>query len=155
MLSGMFRICGLDEKVGRGIFATLLLLDQTKDIVDFFDAGLNDEHLPFQLSNSRDQLKLDNGNMTNLRLNWKSFIYESFVGHYQWMVFVPVFDLSDGPRDRYDRNILYPKQVLPELPIDIPPEKARGGYSEVRRVLFHPAHHNLVGQDYPTILYLL
>lgn len=125
------------------LFALLLLVEKIECIGCFAKCGVNDLDLPLHTSSD---LKLypkhdtAHNNPLECFRGWKTIDIEWFITH-QYRVLSPFFDLD--PRN----TCLYflPSGIL--LPFVEYEEACEGGQGSVKKVLIHPAHHNLAGGD--------
>ncbi|RYP52679.1 hypothetical protein DL768_002235 [Monosporascus sp. mg162] len=134
----------------RKIFAILVLLGKTAAILDFVKPGLHDSILPLELIDSepgkpRLAMKTTDGEKTHLNfcLGWDTFYHESFF-RYQWWFNAPWFQLRTEPQQKLKHYELEYNVVLPEIDTKRSQDSARqGGFGDVYKVVFHPAHHNM------------
>ncbi|RYP88567.1 hypothetical protein DL769_000263 [Monosporascus sp. CRB-8-3] len=134
----------------RKIFAILVLLGKTAAILDFVESGLHDSILPLELIDSepgkpRLAMKTANGQETHLKfcLSWDTFYHDSFF-RYQWWFNAPWFQLRTEPQQKLKHYELEEHVVLPEIDTKRSQDSARqGGFGDVYKVVFHPAHHNM------------
>ncbi|KAK7431375.1 hypothetical protein QQZ08_002146 [Neonectria magnoliae] len=132
----------------RKLFTILLLLNKVRTILDLIDEDILDNNLPFLLDSERRQLqrKVDeNGTYKTIKSfePWRQNERDLF-GKYQWEMLAPFWDLNREPPDHY---LLEERIILPFIPFSrSKSEEAvvehEGGFSEVRKVKIHSAHHN-------------
>ncbi|RYP92045.1 hypothetical protein DL770_001823 [Monosporascus sp. CRB-9-2] len=134
----------------RKLFGILALLGKTATILDFVKSGLYDSILPLELIDSepgkpRLAMKTANGQTTHLTfcLGWDTCYHDSFF-KYQWWFNAPWFQLCTEPQQKLEHYNLEDNVVLPEIYTEQSQGSARqGGFGDVYKVVFHPAHHNM------------
>jgi hypothetical protein len=132
----------------RKILAILALIKKVEKIVDFIQENLYDSDLPFALSNgTRPGLRqLDrrgkDGKLEAIKLfdTWEVHELELFE-YNQWHLLAPYFHLStrDDPKVRH---YILDKRIILPFTEDNEVKHEGGGYSDVWKVVIHPAHHN-------------
>jgi hypothetical protein len=130
----------------RKIFAILIMAGAPSLIVHFIDMGIWDRHLPFNfqtpLSHWHFEYTQDDGSQTTCRFpcfdgeQSKQLVFESL----QWNFRAPFFSFTEG---KIDHKKLQYYDPLPFTERNTVP--LEGGFSEVRRVVIHHAHHDFVG----------
>lgn len=121
----------------RRLFAILALLERAEKIHEFIQQGVSDSDLPIAvLKRTSNRRGKSRGFET-----WPIYLLETFVA-YQWRLLAPVFQLNSSPNQHVRHYFLGHKIPLPSLEGE-DATVVYGGYSAVRRVKIHPAHHNL------------
>ncbi|KAH8893880.1 kinase-like protein [Thozetella sp. PMI_491] len=119
------QVCGpeLSGTGRRKIFAIVVLMNRIQSITDFIDRDILDFHLPLEAQWSR---------ITNWSRN-----DEVVFSTYQACMLAPFFQIGQ------DKVFFYKLPLGYTLPFIEYKNVADGGYSRVRKVKIHPAHHNL------------
>jgi hypothetical protein len=120
------------------IFAVLILIENSQLITDVLQQGLTDDNLPFALEAKA------TASGTRPR-GWPSKVFESFCEK-QWSFLAPVFDLLEWKTSSPPHYEFPFQTVLPWVcgGRDDTLEDQYGGFSVVRKVAIHRAHHNLL-----------
>lgn len=120
----------------RKIFAILALLEQADKILLFTREGFSDRDLPLYRAGGCPDGCGSRPFVKELQAGWPEFVLEAFE-EYQWMLLAPAFDFSSDIINHYvlSRNVPLPFLDDPDY------YRADGGFSDVRRVRIHPAHH--------------
>ncbi|RYP39337.1 hypothetical protein DL767_002248 [Monosporascus sp. MG133] len=124
--------------------------EQPGQLENFVNSGLHDSILPLELIDSepgkpRLAMKTANGQKTHLTfcLGWDTCYHDSFF-KYQWWFNAPWFQLHTEPQHKLKHYNLEDNVVLPEIDTKRSQDSARhGGFGDVYKVVFHPAHHNM------------
>ncbi|KAI3391294.1 hypothetical protein diail_7625 [Diaporthe ilicicola] len=144
------------------IFAILALVEQLETIQDFVREGIYDSHLPFALAEKQKITTANGARKTPLELmtdtdldgtGKKPQAIKSFHGwadnnirifeKTQWEVCIPIFFLNTEKDPKVLHYRLKETVVLPFIEDDEVKQGAKvGGFANVWRVKFHPAHHN-------------
>ncbi|KAK7417071.1 hypothetical protein QQX98_004832 [Neonectria punicea] len=135
----------------RKLFTILLLMDKVKTILGLIKEGIHDNDLPFSLDPETEtqlQRKLATGNCETMRTfeSWRPHECDNF-NRYQWQMLAPYWELSSKRSPKVLHYELDERIILPFVYFSNPqPEESIndyvGGFSEVRKVEIHPAHHN-------------
>lgn len=146
------------------IFAILCLQDKAAEIKSFVDEDLYDDNLPFIFSKSSSAEVYTSPiggvdkaiGLFHVRANWKVHELEYFRAS-QGKLLAPYFEFSIGDNQKVLHYPLRNELVLPFVQdiFDDGGAKAEiglamhreGGYSIVRKVKIHPAHHNARPSD--------
>ncbi|KAH7163592.1 kinase-like domain-containing protein [Dactylonectria estremocensis] len=139
----------------RKLFTILLLMTEVEKILDLINEGIHDSDLPFvfetdsQRAPRQLQRKLKDGMHKTIQsfISWKPNVRDQFE-EYQWKMLAPFWELSNE-KDPLVRHYRLEERII--LPfIDFPISEVEGsdiehvgGFSEVRKVKIHAAHHNL------------
>lgn len=119
------------------LFATLVYLKREDQIVPLLEEEASDADLPFQFRDpdpqqSRSYILQGKGGKKILTLtNWDDQLSEDFQSH-QWWMDAPEF--MEGKHHHFDDNAMLPFTHRGDI--------KEGGFSTVRFVKIHPAHHN-------------
>ncbi|KAF2477885.1 kinase-like protein, partial [Lindgomyces ingoldianus] len=130
----------------RKIFAVLALMQKIDSILDFIEEGVYDNRLPFVYA--EDQVEVcckKTGQPIKLfqdKARWKPHEKDLFQT-YQWWMMTPYFQLSCEGEKTVRRM---PVEDLAVLPFTDVKTTSEGGFSVVRKVKIHSAHHN--AQDF-------
>jgi hypothetical protein len=129
------------------IFAILVLMERVDVIEAFIQEGRFDSHLPFNIPrNFHDVYYISTNSgiralaFSTLRLDERMNFKKC-----QWQLLAPFFTLVSTPDTRPSHYVLEDSHILPFVYDDEemqPPRWIEGGYSEVRRVRIHHAHHS-------------
>lgn len=136
------------------IFAILCLFGKASEIHSFIKEGIFDHDLPFVFGEGTEGevcRQLPTGELLEIQLFhepiWESHHLESF-DRYQGMLLAPCFEFCMDDNQKVVHYILKDASVLPFVQ-DVMVEGGaiaslirEGGYSLVRKVKIHPAHHN-------------
>ena len=148
---------GLPRTTRRKIFACLVIVGRVPGILDFIKQGIYDCHLPLDYHSETRNLGNPVVYPTNQfgallgpiefvdkrDMSWRIQVI-SFVRD-QGALLAPFFPMSCAPNEpsKVYHLQLSNKAVLPFLDIeDAPGQLTFGGFSIVRKVKIHPAHHN-------------
>ncbi|KAH8725467.1 kinase-like domain-containing protein [Phaeosphaeriaceae sp. PMI808] len=138
----------------RKLFAILCLMEKAGEIERFIEEEIYDTDLPFEF----EPAQVWSRSRTAIRLFklWKLNDLDSFRA-YQGQFMAPYFELCSGISTRFREYTLHRSIVLPFEDYrlsSIPFKNAiqgvdsntyrEGGYSTVRKVTIHPAHHNFL-----------
>lgn len=119
------------------LFSTLVYLKRGDQIVPLLKEGASDADLPFQFRDPDPQqsgsytLRGKSGKEISTLINWDDQLSEDFQS-YQWWMDAPEF--MEGEHHDFDDNAMLPFTHTGEI--------IEGGFSTVRFVKIHPAHHN-------------
>ncbi|KAH7161679.1 kinase-like domain-containing protein [Dactylonectria macrodidyma] len=137
----------LDELGNRKqVFAILILMGKLEAIVDFINEGIDDNHLPFELTREvvgpwKRLMRRDYSGKfqpISLFLTWESREIEAFESQ-QWKIHVPVFHMIED-KEKTPPHWDFAKHII--LPYTDSEPVGRGGYGAVRKVKIHASHHN-------------
>lgn len=136
----------------RKVFATLVIIEKTRDIIEFIDEDVADSDLPLI------RVPQSHGGTTGLALRrrrnpemplqccrqWNQLAIRNFE-QWQWTTLSPFFSKSEGRRE-ITHYILEDQAILPfveEHDSGRPAaSEVSGGFSSVFKVNIHPDHHN-------------
>lgn len=128
----------------RCLFAILCLMNMAIRIVDFIREGLFDGDMPFVSDDSGTYRRNDTSTAPiSFFKRWKRTQRDMFE-HYQGSFLVPFFNLSKGISSKIAQIELSSSAILPFLEDEAASQVIQvGGYSTVRKVRIHEAHHDL------------
>ncbi|KAK0737149.1 hypothetical protein B0T21DRAFT_438346 [Apiosordaria backusii] len=137
--------CGGDQVSNSGyrkIFAILVRMSRTADIICFVDRGICDGLLPLEavpIGDGQIEMRLRGEENTKLDFlrHWNDELKHDDFEELQWTMLVPYFAKRPG---HYARLYELPKKVI--LPWLSEERQYDGGYSWVSKVEIHPHHHN-------------
>jgi hypothetical protein len=125
------------------LFAILTLIGKCQSILDFMVEGISDIDLPFQLSDIKSSENLlgshNSARIDRLFTKWSNWDLQE-LSRFQWSLLAPVLELGHSSK-HYD---FHSNSILPFVEDD-EGSRVTGGFSSVRRVKIHPAHHTLNG----------
>jgi hypothetical protein len=127
----------------RKLFAILCLLEKAEAIEAFINEGIFDSDLPFDFEHPRAYRR----SSLPIRLfeDWKSYERDAFE-NYQGRFLAPYFKLSNDTITKIRDYDLHRCIVLPFIEYEIKGspyhQLITGGFSVVRRVIIHSAHHD-------------
>lgn len=153
----------------RKIFAILCLMNKTPEILSFIQENVTDDDLPLAFGThykskiyrrSRNGPTNKHSNAISLfeKTSWK-FIDRDNFKRLQWQFLAPYFSLKfdRGQTSRHwkletSRILPFIEDVpniedAPNTAIALASEAREGGFSFVRKVMIHPAHHNRTSKD--------
>jgi hypothetical protein len=147
-----------DFTTRRKLFAILCLMERAEDIEEFIEANLFDADLPFQFGKSQNFRR--SGEPIEIFESWRLYDVDAFETYQGW-VMAPYFKLGNA----FLEYELPSCVVLPFVDDALKPSalgntvldhhiQRMGGYSVVRRVRIHSAHHEhlLSSVRNPTLL---
>jgi len=117
------------------LFAILVLIERAEKIYGFIQQNVSDSDLPFRLGRTPSSYVKPPGFES-----WPIYMVDTFIAH-QWRFLAPCFELVGGSNHRVRHYSLEGRIPLPFVEDDR--EIIQGGFSQVRRIKIHPAHHNL------------
>ncbi len=133
----------------RKLFAILVMMGKHEKIVSFIQEGICDRHLPLQ----RNPDNCEWGYFETLGVDqvfkvvkcfkdgsWRRYEID-LVDKYQWYFLSPVFQFNCPELIHYSLNKSIPLPFIADISDEGSP--FIGGFSDVRRVKIHPAHHDL------------
>lgn len=135
----------------RRIFAILCLLRKTPKIQEFIKEGYFDCDLPFDFQDQEGSNLNEGSNAApNLFKSWKPYHIDGF-DTYQGQLSAPFFTLSNDNRLTFSEQKLHHSVVLPFVEYEVKDrtlgKTVQGGFSEVRIVKIHRAHHDYLSAD--------
>ncbi|CAO2653797.1 Nn.00g032080.m01.CDS01 [Neocucurbitaria sp. VM-36] len=135
----------------RRIFAILCLLQKAPKIQAFIDGGYFDCDLPFDFRGQESSGLNEGFNPApNLFKSWKAKNIDSFE-QYQGQLSAPYFTLSNDNRLCFSEQKLHHSTILPFVEYEVKDralgKTIQGGFSEVRIVKIHRAHHDYLSSN--------
>ncbi|PGH16150.1 CMGC/CDK protein kinase [Helicocarpus griseus UAMH5409] len=132
------RVANWSCRYARQLFAILVCIKRSREIISFLNEKISDDDLPFKRVREKGKkyaLRRKNGAEIESMSSWKDRSLEKF-SIVQWWMTAPVFNKEHMELDD--------NHVLPFLPLDGDEqcEPKRGGYSQVYKARLHPAHYN-------------
>lgn len=128
----------------RRIFATLVLIEAGRAIVEVLREGLYDWDLPLVLDStdpvhSRLVKRGADGSLHTVSFSkdWTPYRQSAFVSC-QWQLSSPVFEMRTQVGAKIIHYRLHPHSILPITEIE--GEERQGGFSSVSKIKLHPAH---------------
>lgn len=135
------------KTTSRKIFSILVLADKVKEIGGLLFEGVNDDDLPFYFPSTTSKSKVfckRREKEISILQGWRSADKDHFE-RYQWWMLSPHFQFSCERLPKVKQYQALDQAVLPfieeESNLEQPPWN-EGGFSIVRRVMFHPSHYN-------------
>jgi hypothetical protein len=135
---------GLGRTNRRALFAILCLVDLALTIVEFIAEGIFDLDMPFT-ADSSGALRRNSSCSSPVGLfqDWSRRDRDLF-SHYQGSVLVAYFEFSKGDSAKITQLRLSPTAILPFIEDEAAPQETMlGGFSMVRKIRVHDAHHDL------------
>ncbi|KAK6206037.1 hypothetical protein LQW54_007976 [Pestalotiopsis sp. IQ-011] len=134
----------------RRIFATLVLMEEAKAILEVVREGLYDWDLPL-VPDSTDPVhprlaKQNNDNSLSpvaFSKDWSAYKHGVFASC-QWQLSSPCFEMRTQVDAKINHYRLHSNSILPITEVE--GDDRHGGFSSVSKIKMHPAHRNLMAK---------
>lgn len=134
----------------RKLFAILCLMEKAEEIERLIEEDIFDADLPFEFEQNQGFRR--SGGLIKLFASWRLCDMDTFQA-YQGRFMAPYFKLGNDSVTEFSEYKLHPCVVLPFVDQELKPSalgnlaldskiQREGGYSVVRRVRMHSAHHD-------------
>ncbi|KAI0176645.1 kinase-like domain-containing protein [Pestalotiopsis sp. NC0098] len=135
----------------RRIFATLVLMEEAKAILEVVREGLYDWDLPL-VSDSTDPVRPRLAKQNNdksispvaFSKDWSAYKHGVFA-NCQWQLSSPCFEMRTQVDAKINHYRLHPHSILPITEVE--GNDRHGGFSSVSKIKMHPAHRNLMAKE--------